>query len=47
MSDDRSVISTAHAKKCLYQLNRSSTQDNNGCYLKNTNVLVVIPNPYN
>lgn len=44
MSKDRSVISNAYAKKCLYQLKRTSTQDNHGCYLENTNVLVVIPN---
>lgn len=46
MSEDRSMISTAYAKKCLYQLKRTSTQDNHGCYLENTNVLVVIPNKH-
>lgn len=44
MSEDRSVISNIYAKKCLYQLKHTSTQDNHGCYLESTNVLVVIPN---
>lgn len=44
MSEDRSVISTTHAKQCLYQLKGTSTQDNHGCYLEINNLLVAIPN---